>query len=193
MRAFWKSLSEEGWSTLKIGGTISWIGVLNWRKRREWAKCQSPVSSTSWLGMRHAQPPPAPALMPLPAMMGCTLKLWATINLFSLSYLCLVWACIRYRYMLVFECAHVCTDMCTYACECVRACKGQRLMLGVFSGLPYTFVFWDKVSHWVRGSSIWLEWLANELQGSSCTHTHTHVHTHIQRDRETETDRHKQS
>lgn len=48
-------------------------------------------------------------------------------------------------YVLVFECAHVRTDMCTYAyvCVCVFtcACKGQRLMLGVFSGLPSTFVF----------------------------------------------------
>lgn len=76
-------------------------------------------------------------------MAGCNLKLWATINLFSLLY-CLVRVWYEMcMYVLAFECAHMRTDMCPYACVCVfmRACEGQRLMLGVFSGLPSTFVF----------------------------------------------------
>lgn len=42
---------------------------------------------------------------------------------------------------------------------------GLTLSLGLMLPLPYIL---DRSSHWAWGLSVWLEWLADELQGSNC-------------------------
>lgn len=56
-------------------------------------------------------------------------------------------------------------------------------MLSVFPGLLSTFISWDKVYCWAWSSLIWLDWLANEFQGSACLYPYnmevTGDHWHI--------------
>lgn len=75
--------------------------------------------------------------------------------------LCVCWICVS-----VWDCVGwLCVSM--YRCCMHGPCRGQRSVSRIFlTGCPLCG-FWDRVSHWTWSSSIWLNWMAIELQWSS--------------------------
>lgn len=60
---------------------------------------------------------------------------------------------------------HACGRGCAYVmCPSLRGPKASAVLSIVTPHL----ILWDKISHWPRGSSTWLDWLSSKLCGASC-------------------------
>lgn len=81
--------------------------------------------------------------------------------------------CVSMSYVCVNELSCVCVScvyerkrtfcVCVYVCACTPTHAPEvEVQISV---LICSSVFWDKVPHWNRGSSLWLHWLTREVRG----------------------------
>jgi hypothetical protein len=92
---------------------------------------------------------------------------------------CVYFSCVLYTYMYIFHVhgIHICIYfMYMYVCQPVQVhmhvivCESQKSMLGIFLHSSLPCFFYDRVSHWTKGSLIWLDWLSSNPQWLACLH-----------------------
>ena len=96
------------------------------------------------------------------------------IHMNECVFMCII-VCVHVLYCMFFACTYA--WLCVHVCVCVWTCGGQKLTANVFLDHA-SFCFWDRVFHWTQSLTIWLDWLASKLLGStisasqSCGYSH---------------------
>lgn len=129
----------------KIADRAGWQDhwTVQWSMISSLGLCISLISSKNYLGQS------LPGLLP-----------WRTSYISTFSHfclLCLFVLCTVYLFMY----------LCTHMCRCMFTCVEAWSWLWISMLISTIFFFWDRISRWTWGLSIWLDWLVSKLQGSA--------------------------